>query len=107
VPDGRGRWLTFLLGILTAWAHLRRSRHQNRPAAFVAADHGLTQHSSNHCSAASAAAGAGADSSAFAYLLEGLGPSLNSFEHRAFADLVAQAGRFEIFDNRLRSGFLL
>jgi hypothetical protein len=73
----------------------------------VATDHRLAQHSSNHCTAASAAAGAGTDSRAFAYLLEGLGPSLNGFEHRAFADLVAQAGRFEIFDNRLRFGFLL
>ncbi len=72
----------------------------------MATDHRLAQHSSNHCAAASAAAGAGTDSRAFAYLLEGLGPGLDGFEHGASADLVAQASRFEIFDDGLRSGVL-
>jgi hypothetical protein len=39
-------------------------------------------------------------------LLEGLSPSLDGFENDAFADLVAEAGRFEILDDRLRSGLL-
>ena len=32
---------------------------------------------------------------------------LNGFEHGAFANLVAQASGFEIFDDRLLSGFSL
>jgi len=70
---------------------LRGSRNQDRPAAFFAVDDGLAQHASNHCAAAAAAAGTGADSGAFAYLLESFRAGLNRFEHGAFADLVAQA----------------
>jgi hypothetical protein len=40
-------------------------------------------------------------------LLEGLSAGSNGFEHGAFADLVTQAGRFEVFDNRLLSDLLL
>jgi hypothetical protein len=40
-------------------------------------------------------------------LLESFGAGLNGFEHGAFADLVTQASGFEIFDDRLLSGFLL
>ena len=68
--------------------------------------HRLSQHPSNHRAAAPAAAGAGANAGAFAYLLEGLSPSLDGFEHGAFANLVAEAGRFEVLDDRLRSGSL-
>jgi hypothetical protein len=37
-------------------------------------------------------------------LLESRGAGLDGFQHGAFANLVAQAGRLEIFDNRLFSG---
>jgi len=84
---------------------LRKSFYQDRPAAFVAAHDGLSQHTSNQRAAAPAAAGSGADSGAFAHLLEGFGAGLNGFDHGAFADLVTQAGRFEVFDDRLLSGF--
>jgi hypothetical protein len=40
-------------------------------------------------------------------LLKRLGAALNCFDHGAFADLVAEAGRLEIFDDRLLSGFPL
>jgi hypothetical protein len=39
-------------------------------------------------------------------LLEGLSPAPDGFEHGTFADLVAQARRFEILDDGLLSGFL-
>jgi hypothetical protein len=38
-------------------------------------------------------------------LLESFGARLDGLEHRAFANLVAQAGRFEVLDDRLFSGF--
>lgn len=94
----------FLLGILTARADLRGQGCKDGPATIVTTDHGLSQHPSNHRAAAPAAARTGADTGAFAHLLEGLSPSLDGFEHGAFADLVAQAGRFEVFDDRLLSG---
>ena len=81
----------FLLCILTAWADLRGSSREDRPAAFVAVDDGFAQHASDQCAAAAAAAGTGADSGAFADLLESFRPGLNSLAHGAFADLVAQA----------------
>jgi hypothetical protein len=40
-------------------------------------------------------------------LLKRFGAGLNRFHHSAFADLVAQASRFEVLDDRLLSGFLL
>jgi hypothetical protein len=40
-------------------------------------------------------------------LLESFRTSLNGLEHGAFADLVAQAGRFEVLDDRLFFGFSL
>ena len=81
----------FLLRILAAWADLRGTRNQNRPAAFIAVNDGLAQHASDHRAAAPAAAGTGADAGAFADLLEGFRAGLNRFAHGAFADLVAQA----------------
>ena len=81
----------FLLCILTAWANLRGSSRQDRPAAFIAVDDGFAQHASDQSAAAPAAAGAGADSGAFADLLEGFRAGLNRFAHGAFADFVAQA----------------
>jgi hypothetical protein len=39
---------SFLLGILTAWADSRRSVYEDRPAAFAAIHHRLSQHPSNH-----------------------------------------------------------
>jgi hypothetical protein len=38
-------------------------------------------------------------------LLEGFRAGSNRFEHGAFADLVAQAGRLQILDDRLFFGF--
>jgi hypothetical protein len=38
-------------------------------------------------------------------LFEGFSPSLDGFDHGPFTDLVAQAGRFEIVDDGLFSGF--
>jgi len=70
---------------------LRGSSRQDRPAAFIAADDGLAQHAPDQRAAAPAAAGAGADSGAFADLLEGFRAGLNRFAHGAFADFVAQA----------------
>jgi hypothetical protein len=96
----------FLLGILAARADLRGRSCKHRPTTIVAIDHGLSQHPSNHRAAAPAAARTGADAGALAHLLEGLSSSLDGFEHGAFADLVAQAGRFEVFDDRLRPGLL-
>lgn len=81
----------FLLCILAAWANLRGSSRQDRPAAFVAVDNGLAQHAPDHRAAAPAAAGTGADSGAFADLLEGFRAGLNRFAHGALSDLVAQA----------------
>jgi hypothetical protein len=80
---------------------------KDRPATFVATDHRLSQHPPNHRTATSAAAGASAHPGAFAYLLEGPGPRLDRFVHDALADFVAQAGRFEVFDDRLLSNFSL
>ena len=58
----------------------------------------------HHRTAAPAAARSGADASALADLLKSLGARLDGFGHRAFADLVADAGRFKIFDNGLLAG---
>jgi len=95
----------FLLRVLAAWAEFLRRTRQDRPAAIFAIDHGLTQHASHERAATSATAGAGADSGALADLLEGFGAGLDGFGHGAFADLVADAGGFEVFDDRLLSGF--
>jgi hypothetical protein len=96
----------FLLGVLAARAEFLRRTREDRPAAILAIDHGLAQHPSHEGAAASAAAGAGADSGALADLLEGFGTGLDGFDHGTFADLVADAGGFEVFDDRLLSGFL-
>jgi hypothetical protein len=91
-PTGKNlRGLAFLLGVFTAWANLRSSCHEDRPAAFVTVNDGLAQHAPDQCAAAPAAAGTGADSGAFADLVEGFRAGSNRFEHGAFADLVAQA----------------
>lgn len=95
----------FLLGIFAARAEFLRRTRQDRPAAIFAIDHGLAQHPSHEGAAAPAAARAGADSGALADLLEGFGAGLDGFGHGAFADLVADAGGFEVFDDRLLSGF--
>jgi hypothetical protein len=42
-----------------------------------------------------------------AHLFERFSAGLNRFDHRAPADLVAQASRFEILDNGLFSSFLV
>jgi hypothetical protein len=39
-------------------------------------------------------------------LIEGLGAGLNGFSDGASADFVADAGRFEVIDDRLLPGFL-
>jgi hypothetical protein len=69
--------------------------------------HRLAQHSSHQRATASAAARAGTDAGAFTDLLKRFGAGLNRFHHSTFADLVAQASRFEVLDDRLLSGFLL
>ena len=84
----------FLLCVFTARANLRGSSRQDRPAAFVAADDGLAQHASDQRAAAPAAAGTGADSGAFADLLEGFRAGFNRLEYGAFADFIAQASGF-------------
>ena len=81
----------FLFCILTAWANLRGSSRQDRPAAFFAVDDGFAQHAPDHRAATPAAAGTGADAGAFADLLEGFRAVSNRFAHGALADLVAQA----------------
>ena len=91
--------------VFAAWANLRGSSGQDRPAAFIAIDDGVAQHASNHRAAAPAAAGTGADAGAFADLLEGFRAGSNRFAHGALADLVAQASGFEVFDDRLLFGF--
>jgi len=96
-----------LLGVLTARASLRGWAGQDRPAAFVAVDDGLSQHAADQAAAAPPAARAGADAGSFAHLFEGLGPGLNRFEHGAPADLVAQTGRLESVDDRLFFALLL
>lgn len=104
-PTGRiRRGLAFFLRVLAAWTNLRGSRNQDRPAAFVTADDGLAQHAPDHRATAPAAAGTGADSGAFADLLEGFRAGPNRFEHGAFADLVAQASGLQILDDRLFFG---
>jgi len=95
----------FLLRIFTARASLRSSCNQDRPAAFIAIDHGFAQHAPDQRAAAPTAAGTGADSGAFADLLKSFRAGLNRFEHGALADLVAQACGFEVFDDRLFFGF--
>jgi len=95
----------FLLGVLATRAEFLRRTRQDRPAAIFAIHHRLAQHASHERAAASTAAGAGADSGALADLLEGFGAGLDGFGHGAFADLVADAGGFEVFDDRLLSGF--
>jgi hypothetical protein len=69
--------------------------------------HRLPQHASNQRAAAPPAAGARADAGAFADLLESPGARLNRFDYGAFADLIAETSGFEVFDDRLFSGFLL
>ena len=93
----------FLLGVVATGAD---QSDQDRPATFATVHHRFSQHPSNHRAAAPTAAGAGADSCAFADLLESLGACLDRFDYGAFADLVAQASGFEILDDRLLSGFL-
>jgi hypothetical protein len=77
-----------------------------RPGALAAADHRFAEHAAHQRAAASAAAGAGADAGAFADLFKILGAGLNGFEHGSFANFVAQASRFEIFNDRLCFGVL-
>lgn len=96
---------SFLLRIFAARAGLRENSRQHRPAAFVTTDDRLSQHAANHGAAATAPARAGPDSRAFAHLLEGFCTGLDRFQHGAFANLIAQAGGFEILDDRQLFGF--
>jgi len=84
---------------------LRRNSGQDWPAAVLATHYGFAQHASDHRAAAPAAAWTRADSGAFAYLRESFRARLDGLEHGAFANLVAQAGRFEVLDDRLFSCF--
>ena len=92
--------------VLAARTQLRGRVGQNRPVALWATDHRLSEHASHQRAAASTTARTGAHTGALAYLFEGFGARLNSFDNRAFADLVAQACGFKIFDDRLLSSFL-
>jgi hypothetical protein len=94
-----------LLGIFTTRANRRRHCRQYRPAAILAAFDRFAQHASDQRAAASAAARAGADTGSFADLFEGFGAGLNRFDDGAFANFIAEAGRFEVFNDRLLSGF--
>lgn len=98
--------LKSLLRIFTARADLRGTVGQHRPATVRAADHRFSEHASHQGAAASAAARPGADAGAPAYLFERFRAGLDRFHHSALADLVAQAGRLEILDDRLLPGFL-
>jgi hypothetical protein len=84
---------------------LRRGSGQDWPAAVLATHYGFAQHASDHRAAAPAAARTRANSGAFAYLLKSFRARLNGLEHGAFANLIAQAGRLEVLDDRLFSGF--
>lgn len=79
---------------------------QHRPAAVIASRHRFAEHTADQRTAASPAAGAGADAGALTDLFEGFSTSLNRFGHGAAADLVADAGGFEVVDDRLLPGFL-
>ena len=95
--------LAFAFGVFAARTGGAGNR---RPTAFAAWDHRFAEHAAYQRAAASAAAGAGADAGALADLFKSLGAGLDRFEHGSFADFVAQASRFEIFNDRLRFGFL-
>jgi hypothetical protein len=79
---------------------------QYRPGAIWARRYRFAQHAAHQRTAAPAAARTSADTSAFTHLLEGLGAALDSFDDRAFANLIAQTGRFEVLDYRLSFGVL-
>jgi hypothetical protein len=92
----------FLFGVFAARAYLWRCR-EHGPAAVFAVDDRLAQHAAHQRTTTSAAAWTGADTGALADLLESLGARLNSFDHRALADLVADTCGFKILNNRLLS----
>ena len=98
--------LAFLLCVLAARADGGRRCCQDRPAAFGAVDHRFAQHAAHHGAAAPAAARAGPHPGAPADLLESFCPGLNRFQDGPPAYLVAETSGFEVFDDRLRSGFL-
>jgi len=95
-----------LLGVLATRAYLGWSGRQDRPAAVSAIDDRFSQHAADQRSAAPATARTRADAGALADLLEGLRAALDRFDHRAFTDFVTDAGRLEVFNNRLLSCFL-
>jgi hypothetical protein len=93
---GRKISLAFLFGVFTARAE--RS-YEDGPAAILTIGHRFSQQAAHQRAAAPAAAWSCSDAGAFADLLKGLRAGVNRFEHGAFTDLVANAGRFEILDN--------
>ncbi len=95
-----------LLGVLATRAHLGRSGREDRPAAVRAVDDRFAQHAADQRSAAPAAARPGTDAGALADLLEGFRAGLDRFDHRAFTDFVADAGRLEVLNDRLLACFL-
>ena len=80
---------------------MRRAVEQHRPAAVLTRNYRLAEHTANQGPAAAAAAGASADAGALADLLKSLGAGLDGFDHRALANLVAQASWLEVLDDRL------
>ncbi len=95
-----------LLGVLATRAHLGRSGREDRPAAVRAVDDRFAQHAADQRSAAPATARPGTDAGALADLLEGFRAGLDRFDHRAFTDFVADAGRLEVLNDRLLACFL-
>ena len=96
-----------MFSVLAARANLGRVVRQHRPAAFAAGDHRLAEHAAHQRPAASSTARASPHARALAYLLERFRARLNGFDHRAFADFIAKAGRLEILDDGLLAAFLL
>ena len=94
-----------LLGILAARTDWRRSGREDRPATVSAVDDRFSQHATDQRAAAPAAARTRADAGALADLLEGFRAGLDRFDHRAFTDLVADAGRLEVLNDRLLARF--
>jgi len=92
--------------LLSVFTPRASGSNQHRPAAVIASRHRFTEHAAHERAAAPPAAGAGADAGALTDLFEGFSAGLNRFDHGAAADLVTDAGGFEVVDDRLLPGYL-
>src|ERR1043166_6241136 len=70
---------------------LRGSRFENHPAALFARRYFFAEHAAHHRAAALRATRAGADAGHAPHFVECVGAARDRLDHRAFADLVAQA----------------